>query len=140
MTHPYLKIESLNLTLGGFSLKNISLSCANAEYHVLLGPTGSGKSSLMKTILGFHTPHSGSILVNGRDISHELPETRNMGYVPQNYSLFPHLDVESNIRFGLRVRKNTRAGDDAIVDKLCSTLNIQHLRQRKIQLMNPFHP
>lgn len=136
MTDPHLKIESLNLGLGGFSLKNINLSCAKSEYHVLLGPTGSGKSSLIKTILGFHIPQSGAIFFNGRDISKELPETRNMGYVPQNYSLFPHLDVEGNIRFGLRVRKNSLEKDDAVVDRLCSTLNIRHLRQRKIAFLS----
>jgi ABC-type Fe3+/spermidine/putrescine transport system ATPase subunit len=136
MTDAYLKIDSLNLNLGGFSLKDINLSCARSEYHVLLGPTGSGKSSLMKSVLGFHRPNSGAILFNGRDISNDLPETRNMGYVPQNYSLFPHLDVESNIRFGLRVRNNSRSSDDLKVDKLCSTLNIQHLRHRKIQFLS----
>jgi ABC-type Fe3+/spermidine/putrescine transport system ATPase subunit len=136
MTNAYLKIDALNLNLGSFSLKDINLSCARGEYHVLLGPTGSGKSSLMKSILGFHKPNSGTILFNERDISKELPEMRNMGYVPQNYSLFPHLDVESNIRFGLRVRKNTQANDDAIVDKLCSTLNINHLKKRKIQFLS----
>ncbi len=131
-----MKIESLNLSLGNFLLKNINLTCSRSEYHVLLGPTGSGKSSLMKSILGFHRPNSGYIYLNGHNICNDLPETRNMGYVPQNYSLFPHLDVESNIRFGLRIRRNSHLNEDSIVSKLCSFLNIHHLRQRKINFLS----
>jgi len=131
--HSYLQVESLNLALGKFSLRNISLSCGKGEYHVLLGPTGSGKSSLMKCILGFYRINNGSISLNGKDISNELPECRRMGYVPQNYSLFPHLDVEGNIRFGFRARKNSSQKSDLIVNRLCDTLNIQKLRKRKVR-------
>ena len=108
MSHnPYLQIKSLDLSLGKFSLRDINLSCNKGEYHVLLGPTGSGKSSLMKCLLGFYKIDKGSIYLKDKDISTELPECRYMGYVPQNYSLFPHLDVEGNIRFGLQQVKDS---------------------------------
>ena len=136
MNRSYLQIQSLNLKLGGFSLKNIDLSCEKGEYHVLLGPTGSGKSSLMKCVLGFYRLNGGTVLLDGRDLSNDLPEYRNMGYVPQNYSLFPHLDVEKNIRFGLRARKNGSKRDNSVVDKLCDTLNIQHLRKRRVRYLS----
>ena len=136
MNPSYLQIESLNLKLGNFALKNINLSCAKCEYNVILGPTGSGKSSLMKCILGFHRPGGGNIYFKSRTINNDLPEIRNMGYVPQNYSLFPHLDVERNIRFGLRVRKSSSDSDDRIVEKLCDILNLQHLRKRKIHFLS----
>lgn len=132
MTFPHLKIDSLNLSLGRFSLQNISLSCGNGEYHVLLGPTGSGKSSLMKCILGFHRITNGAIYSKEKNITNEIPENRRMGYVPQNYSLFPHLNVEGNIRFGFHSKKNVIQDPDAIVDRLCSILDIHKLRKRNV--------
>ena len=136
MNQAYLQIKSLYLRLGSFSLRDINLSCNRREYHVLLGPTGSGKSSLMKCILGLHHMNSGAVFLEGRNISYYLPEHRRMGYVPQNYSLFPHLDVEKNIRFGLRIRRNPSEMNDALVNKLCETLNIVHLRNRKVQYLS----
>lgn len=133
MDNPYLQIRSLNLSLGKFSLRDINLSCGKGEYHVLLGPTGSGKSSLMKCLLGFYKIDKDSIYLKDKDISEDLPENRCMGYVPQNYSLFPHLNVEGNIRFGLRVKKKSSCNTGAIVDRLCDVLNIQKLRKRNIR-------
>jgi ABC-type Fe3+/spermidine/putrescine transport system ATPase subunit len=130
---PFARVEALNVSLGKFSLTDINLSCGRGEYHILLGPTGSGKSSLLKCILGFHRPESGRIHLDGRDITGELPERRRLGYVPQDYALFPHLDVEQNLRFGLRARKAPGEGADALVDSLCEMLKIEHLRKRRVQ-------
>lgn len=128
-----MSVDSLSLSLGDFSLRDVTLSCARGEYHVLLGPTGSGKSSLLKCILGFHRPESGRIHLDGRDITHELPERRRMGYVPQDYALFPHLNVEENLRFGLRARNISSDEGDALVNRLCEVLHIGRLRRRKVQ-------
>ena len=84
----HLRLESLGLALGGFSLRDVDLSCARAEYHILLGPTGSGKSTLLKCILGLHRIDGGRVFLGDRDITRALPERRKMGYVPQNYALF----------------------------------------------------
>jgi ABC-type Fe3+/spermidine/putrescine transport system ATPase subunit len=130
---PFARVESLNVSLGEFSLNDITLSCGRGEYHILLGPTGSGKSSLLKSMLGFHRPESGRIDLDGRDITRELPERRQMGYVPQDYALFPHLNVEQNLRFGLRAGDARGARADALVDRLCEMLKIEHLRKRRIQ-------
>ena len=129
----FAQVESMNVSLGKFSLTDINLSCGRGEYHILLGPTGSGKSSLLRCILGFHRPESGRIHLDGRDITDELPERRRMGYVPQDYALFPHLNVEQNLRFGLRARNAPGEGGDAFVDSLCEMLNIEHLRKRRVQ-------
>ena len=130
---PFLGVDSLDVSLGEFSLKNVSLSCARGEYHVLLGPTGSGKSTLLKCILGFHGPESGRIQLDGREITAELPEHRRIGYVPQDYALFPHLDVEENLRFGLRPRRIPAEQADSLVDRLCAVLKIASLRRRKVR-------
>jgi ABC-type Fe3+/spermidine/putrescine transport system ATPase subunit len=132
-SRPFLGVDSLDVSLGGFSLKNVTLSCARGEYHVLLGPTGSGKSTLLKCILGFHRPEGGRIQLDGREITAELPEHRRIGYVPQDYALFPHLDVEKNLRFGLRPRRIPAEQADSLVDKLCTVLNIADLRLREVR-------
>ncbi len=133
MNNAHLKIETLSTAIGSFSLRNISLSCEKGEYHVLLGPTGSGKTSLMKCILGFHKIQRGAIYLGNRDITHERPERRRMAYVPQNYSLFPHLDVEGNIRFGLGAGNFTLHDADLLVNRLCNMLHIENLRHRKVR-------
>jgi ABC-type Fe3+/spermidine/putrescine transport system ATPase subunit len=129
----FTRVESLNVSLGKFSLTDINLSCGRGEYHILLGPTGSGKSSLLKSMLGFHKPESGRIRLDGRDITDELPERRRMGYVPQDYALFPHLNVEQNLRFGLRASNTPRERPDELVGGLCDMLGIGHLRERRVQ-------
>ena len=130
---PFAQVEALNVSLGKFSLTDINLSCGRGEYHILLGPTGSGKSSLLRCMLGFHRPESGRIHLDGRDVTDELPERRRIGYVPQDYALFPHLNVEQNLRFGLRARNAPGEGPDALVDSLCEMLKIEHLRKRRVQ-------
>ncbi len=129
---PHLAIESLSARLGRFRLNAITLSCDKGEYHILMGPTGSGKSSLMKSILGLTPLQSGCIRLNGRDISRDPPERRRMGYVPQDYALFPHLNVEENIRFALKARSADRRDAASTVTALCSMLNMEQLRNRSV--------
>ncbi len=129
----FLGVDSLGVKLGGFRLRNVTLSCARGEYHVLLGPTGSGKSTLLKCVLGFHGLEAGRIHLDGRDITEALPEHRQMGYVPQDYALFPHLNVEENLRFGLRPRKIPPGEAGSLVDRLCSVLKIERLRRREVR-------
>lgn len=133
MSNPLLQIQSLSFRMGRFAVEDINLSCARGEYHILLGPTGSGKSSLIKCLLGLHPAGSGRIFLHGRDITDEPPERRRMGYVPQNYALFPHLNVEENIRFGLRAGKGPAQDADSIIDSLCETLAIDDLRTRSVR-------
>jgi len=129
---PHLHIESLRVRLGKFHLEDINLSCNRGEYHILMGPTGSGKTSLVKSVLGLNTVLRGTIRVGDRDITGDPPERRRMGYVPQNYALFPHLNVEGNIRFGLKGRKLTPDETDATVVRLCGILNLEDLRNRAV--------
>lgn len=74
--------------------------------------------------------------MGSRDITHERPERRRMAYVPQNYSLFPHLDVEGNIRFGLGAGKVTAQEADFLVNRLCGVLHIDNLRQRNVRYLS----
>ncbi len=130
---PFLYIDSLNLQLGRFSLKDISLSCRKVEYHILMGPSGSGKSTLMKSLLGFHKIQGGSIFLDNRNITNTLPEARRMGYLPQNYALFPHLDVEQNIGFALREKRLSEKERLNTVNRIFDILKIEKLRKRNVK-------
>lgn len=133
MSRNHLEISSLNFSVGALRLRDINLYCRKGEYHILLGPTGSGKSTLIKCILGLFRPQSGGVSLNGHDITGEPPEKRRMGYLPQHYALFPHLNTEENIRFGLRARKMPPGESDELVSRLCGMLQIESLRKRSVR-------
>ncbi|MFC1670565.1 ABC transporter ATP-binding protein [Spirochaetota bacterium] len=128
----FMQIDSLNILLGKFKLNNVSLTCKKGEYHILMGPSGSGKSTLLKCLMGFHKIQSGTIVLDNRDITNVLPEHRRIGYVPQNYALFPHLNVEDNIKFALQAVKSPAEKTEMIVGKLCEILKIKKLRKRSV--------
>ena len=83
------------------ALDNVSLAVGVNEYVSFLGPSGSGKTTLLRVIAGFETPDTGRVFFNGRDITHQPAHERGIGFVFQNFALFPHLTVIKNIGFGL---------------------------------------
>jgi len=129
----HLVVESLGLDLGRFALDDVSFACARGEYRILLGPTGSGKSTLIKCLLGLHSVSRGRIVLGGREITRELPERRGMGYVPQSYALFPHMTAEQNIRFGIRAARPSRAEADRRLGELSEMLGIGRLLGRNVR-------
>ncbi len=99
--------KSYNLTGTGENqplLRNISLSVAPGETVCLLGPSGSGKSTLLRLVAGLEAPEGGEIRWQGRDIATLPAHKRQFGLMFQDYALFPHLDVQSNVAFGLRMQ------------------------------------
>jgi ABC-type Fe3+/spermidine/putrescine transport system ATPase subunit len=129
----HLAVESLGLTLDRFRLDDVSFGCAEGEYRILLGPTGSGKSTLIKCLLGLHRVDRGRIVLGGREITHELPERRGMGYLPQTFALFPHMTVEQNIRFGIQARRPPRDEADRLLGELSEMLGIEQLLERDVR-------
>ncbi|UUZ74076.1 ABC transporter ATP-binding protein [Polaromonas sp. P1(28)-8] len=101
-----LVLEQVGFSYPGTShgVENISINVASGELVAVIGPSGSGKSTLLKLISGLTTGHSGSILLNGADLSHMAVHQRNMGMVFQSYALFPHLNVAENVSYGLKLR------------------------------------
>lgn len=97
------------------ALDGIDLSLPDDSYVSLLGPSGAGKTTLLRVIAGFETPERGAIRFAGRDIGGVAPYEREIGFVFQNFALFPHLTVEKNIAFGLENRKNNPVTDPQIV-------------------------
>lgn len=135
MNDPHLlDVRGLDFAIGDFRLRGVDLQARAGEYHLLLGPTGSGKSTLIKCLLGLYRSTGGTIRLDGEEIGAIPPEERGIGYLPQNYALFPHLDAEENIRFGLAGRGALEA--DRTVERLCGLLNIAHLRKRAIRSLS----
>jgi iron(III) transport system ATP-binding protein len=102
-----LTLEALTKTFlrAGKVVDSIDLEIRQGEFFTLLGPSGCGKSTTLRMIAGFEEPTSGRILFDGADVTNDPPNRRDIGFVFQNYALFPHLSVAKNVAFGLQVRK-----------------------------------
>lgn len=104
---PSIVIKGVSKRYSGgkvIALSNVNLKIADGEYTVLLGPSGCGKTTLLKTIAGIVEPDKGSIHIGGTNVTKFPPEDRNMGFVFQEYALFPHLNVLQNTMYGPLVR------------------------------------
>ncbi len=112
-----IRIKDLSKDWKEFRLKNINLEIKKGEYFVILGPTGAGKTMLLETIAGFYFPDSGEIRIEGHDVTDLPPELRRVGFIYHDYSLFPHLNVEQNIEFGLKLRKTRDTKLVALITK-----------------------
>ncbi len=103
-TAPAVEVRNLAKHYGAFvALKNVNVTIAAGEYFVLLGPSGGGKTTLLRTIGGFHKPTQGEILLHGRSVGHLPPDKRPTTMVFQAYALFPHMTVTQNVGYGLKV-------------------------------------
>ncbi len=128
---PRLEIDHVWKDLGEFKLVDICLKVAAGEYFVVLGPSGAGKTLLLQVVAGILPPDKGRVLIDGIDITRAPPEKRNVGYVPQNYALFPHLTVSGNIAFGLKLKKIPEKEIREKVEEIAEKLGIRHLLHRK---------
>jgi ABC-type Fe3+/spermidine/putrescine transport system ATPase subunit len=131
-TAPAVEIRNLAKHYGEFvALKNVNVTIAAGEYFVLLGPSGGGKTTLLRTIGGFHKPTKGEVLLHGKSVSHLPPDKRSTTMVFQAYALFPHMNVMQNVGYGLKVARLPKA---QIADKVAYALEqvgLTQLAQRK---------
>ena len=123
-----IEITDLVVRVGDFELFVDSLVLSDHDWWVMSGPSGSGKTLLLETIAGFYKPSSGTIMINGVDMTYISPEKRDIGIVFQDYSLFPHMTVRKNISYGLRLRRYQ--GSDTTVLQITKTLGIDSLLDR----------
>jgi ABC-type sugar transport system ATPase subunit len=128
--HPMISIQALSLRVGAFTLQQVGLQVQRGEYCILLGPTGCGKTLLVETICGLNVPDSGTIHLDGRDVTSADPARRGIGYVPQDYALLPFKTVEQNVAFGLQARGLPKAEIRRRLRPIFETLDIGHLRDR----------
>jgi putative spermidine/putrescine transport system ATP-binding protein len=112
---------------GVAAVEDFNLDVARGEFVSFLGPSGCGKTTTLRMIAGFERPSSGSITVDGKDITNKPPNQRNVGMVFQSYALFPNMTVADNIGFGLKVRKRPKAD---IARKVSELIELMHLTGR----------
>ena len=125
-----ITLENVSHEWADFSLKNVSFSVNKGEHFIILGPTAAGKTLILETIAGFYVPHEGRILLNGKDITHILPEKRKIGFVYQDYSLFPHMTVKENVAFGLKMQKLPRREIETKVQTIMDSMGISYIQNR----------
>lgn len=124
-------LSGLSKTFGGLQIVNgVNLEIQDGELFVLLGGSGSGKSTILRMIAGLAEPDGGTIHLHGRDVTHLPPQQRNTGFVFQNYSIFRHMTVAQNIQFGLRVRKVPMDERKRKSDELMDLVGLAGLGQR----------
>jgi spermidine/putrescine transport system ATP-binding protein len=101
-----VRLEGVSKSFGEHrAVDGISLEVRDGEFFSLLGPSGCGKTTLLRMLAGFETPDQGRVIIAGKDMTHIPPYLRPVNTVFQNYALFPHMTVEQNIAFGLRMKK-----------------------------------
>ncbi len=113
-----------------FAIQDITLEVKEGQYLVVVGPTGAGKTLLLELLLGIHHPDSGRVFIGGSDVTGLPPERRGIGMVYQDYLLFPHLNVEQNLSFGLRYRRWLGERIRKKIDETARLLRIEHLLHR----------
>jgi ABC-type Fe3+/spermidine/putrescine transport system ATPase subunit len=111
-------------------LENISLDVAEGEILVLLGASGSGKTTILRIIAGLEQPNTGSVILHGRDVTNLPARERGVGVIFQDYALFPKMTVEKNIGYGLRIRRRRRKEIRKTVDELLSLVQLEEHRKK----------
>lgn len=126
-----LDIINISKYYGEFKvLQGINLTCMPGEFVTILGSSGSGKTTLLKVIAGFEGNSDGSIHINGKDIASQKAYERNIGMLFQNYALFPHMTVEENIAYPLKLRKVPKQEIKERVAEIIATVKLNGMEKR----------
>ncbi len=113
------------------AVDGVSLDVREGEFFSMLGPSGSGKTTCLRMIAGFESPSSGRILLDGQDVSTLAPYERDVNTVFQDYALFPHMTVEENVGYGLRVKKVAKTERRERVDEALAMVQLAAFGERK---------
>ena len=131
MTDAAIIVRGANKHYGDFAaLDNVDFDVPSGSLTALLGPSGSGKSTLLRAIAGLDQPDTGTITINGRDVTHVPPQRRGIGFVFQHYAAFKHLTVRDNVAFGLKIRKRPKAEIKEKVDNLLEVVGLAGFQTR----------
>lgn len=125
-----IKIEGLTILFDTFKIVELDIQIEEGEFHFLLGPTGSGKTLILESIMGLRKPRAGRIWIADREIQSLPPERRGISYVPQDLALFPHLKVKENILYGIKARDLDMKAYEEYVYALVEVMRIEHLLER----------
>jgi sulfate transport system ATP-binding protein len=126
-----IHVESISKRFGGaVALDDVSLEVESGSLTALLGPSGGGKSTLLRIIAGLDTPDTGTVRIEGEDLTATPARHRGVGFCFQHYAPFRHLTVRRNVAFGLEVRRRPRPEINARVDELLGLVGLSHLGDR----------
>jgi sulfate/thiosulfate transport system ATP-binding protein len=124
-------VRGANKRYGDFvALDNVDFEVPAGSLTALLGPSGSGKSTLLRAIAGLDQPDTGTITINGRDVTGVPPQRRGIGFVFQHYAAFKHLTVRDNVAFGLKIRRRPKAEIAEKVDNLLEVVGLSGFQTR----------
>jgi len=127
----YLELKGVEKYYGDFhAIKGINLNIQKGEFIVFVGPSGCGKSTLLRMIAGLEDINGGDLVLDGKNITDMLPSKRDLAMVFQSYALYPHMTVEENMSFALRIQKEDPAVIKEKVDKAAEKLNLTDYLKR----------
>ena len=128
-----IAIQNMSIEAGDFRLSEVSLTIPAGSYGVLMGRTGSGKTTILECILGLRKITSGTIRLAGEDVTNLNPAMRGVGYVPQDRALFSKMTVRDQLAFALQIRQAPTAEMNDRVNDLATLMGITHLLDRTPQ-------
>jgi len=127
----FIEIASVSKSFGSVTaVDNISLSIRKGEFFSLLGPSGCGKTTLLRILGGFETPSDGKVMIEGQEVTHMPAHLRSTNMVFQNYAIFPHLNVEQNVAYGLRQQKLSREAQAEKVSAALAMVQLEGFEKR----------
>ncbi len=126
-----IDVSGVTKTFGDFvALDNVSVSLPTGQLTALLGPSGGGKSTLLRVIAGLDHADTGTVTIEGREATNLPARKRNVGFVFQHYAVFKHMSVAKNVAFGLEIRKRPKAEIDKRVAELLELVHLSQFRDR----------
>jgi spermidine/putrescine transport system ATP-binding protein len=133
LNHPAVKLQNITKIFPGgvTAVDNITLEIPHGEFFTMLGPSGCGKTTTLRMIAGFEMPTSGQIFIDGKEMSRVQPNRRPVNTVFQNYALFPHLTVEQNVAFGLKLKRVPAAETHRRVQEALEMVQLPGMEKRK---------
>lgn len=127
----HIEVKNLRKTFGSYvASDNVSFSIEKGKLIGLLGPSGGGKTTILRMLAGLETPDSGDIIIDGQRVNDVPPQRRGIGFVFQSYALFRHMNVYDNIAFGLTVQKAPKARIKERVSELVALTGLSGLEKR----------
>ncbi len=126
-----LRLEGVSKTFGETEvLRGIDLTAGSGEFITLLGPSGCGKTTTLRIIAGLEKPDEGKVILEGADVTSVEPNKRDVNTVFQNYALFPHMNVEENIGYALKIRKKPKAEIKKAVNEMLELVQLEGFNKR----------
>ncbi len=126
-----IEVKELTVRAGTFRLEKVGFCVPGKAYAILMGKTGSGKTTMLEALCGLRPVESGTIRLMGKDATRARPAERGIGYVPQDGALFPSLTVGEHLAFACRFHRWPKAAITRRIHELASLLDIHHLLERK---------